>query len=93
MTVNTDALTYVVYSVCAFMTGGLCFIIWHMYSRILRTQDAFIEALNDVRLEQVQQNHEIKSNKEHIIRLERVQTSAHEDLADTIVAKLMFLKG
>lgn len=90
---ETDALTVVVYSVCAVMCGGLSFIIWHMYSRVIRTQDAFLEALSVLQLEQVKQNYEIKNNHEHLVRLERVQNTHSDDLADKIITKLRAISG
>lgn len=93
MEAQTDTITAIIFSLCAFVTGGLCFIIWHMYTRILKTQDAFIEALQAVRLEQVEQNNNIRNNHEHIVRLERFQTSHAEEMADHIVTKLKASMG
>ena len=93
MEAQTDAITAIIFSFCAFVMGGLCFIIWHMYTRILKTQDAFIDALTDVKLEQVDQNNNIKNNHHHIVRLERVQESQAEDIADRIVTKLRAAGG
>lgn len=90
---ETDAITVIIFSFCAFVTGGLCFIIWHMYTRILKTQDAFILALNRVELEQVSQNNEIKNNHQHIVRLERVQENQSEVIADHIITKIRAAGG
>lgn len=93
MSHETDALNVVIYACLGLAITALGFIIWHMYTRILVTQDAFIEALNEIKLEQVEQNLKIENNHDHIKRIERIQLTQAESLADTIVAKLRAASG
>lgn len=90
---QTTELSVVVYSVCAAVIGGFFFLIWHMYSRILKTQDAFIEDLRFIRDEQLKQTFEIKNNHEHIVRLERVQVNTTMEIAEQVVTKLRAAGG
>lgn len=88
MNYETTALTVIFYTLTGAFALAIVWMIVQAYNRIVKTQDAFLEALNDIRMEQIDQNHNIKNNHEHIVRLERVQAGQAEEMADHIVTKL-----
>jgi len=93
MEAQTDLITAILYSVSGAVILAIAGMIIMAYNRIVKTQDAFLEALSAIRLEQVHQNNEIKNNHEHIVRLERVQENQSETIADHIVTKLKAAGG
>ncbi len=93
MEAQTDLITAILYSVSGALILCIVGMIIHAYNRILKTQDAFLEALSEIRLEQVEHFKDIENNKEHIMRIERVITNQSEEVADKIVTKLKAAGG
>lgn len=90
---TSDVITAILYTLTGVFALAISAMVVHAYNRIMKTQDAFLQALSDIRLEQVDQNNKIKNNHEHLVRLERVQTTHAEDLADKIITKLRAVSG
>lgn len=88
MEAQTDLITAILYSVSGALILAITGMIVHAYNRILKTQDAFLQALSDIKIEQAEQFKDIDNNREHIIRVERLITHQSEDMAEKIVTKL-----
>lgn len=93
MEAQTDLITAILYSVSGALILAITGMIIHAYNRILKTQDAFLEALSAIKVEQAEQFMLIDANKDHIVRVERILESQSDEMADKIVMKLRAMSG
>ena len=93
MQAQSDLITAILYSVSGALVLAITAMIVHAYNRILTTQDAFLEALNIIKIEQAEQAGQIANNKEHVVRLERIVNDESDAMADKIVTKLKAAGG
>lgn len=93
MQAQSDLITAILYSVSGALILAITAMIVHAYSRVLKTQDAFLETLSEMRIEQAEHALKIESNTAHVIRLERVVTNHSDEVADKIVTKLKAAGG
>lgn len=93
MEAQTDLITAILYSVSGALILAITGMIIHAYNRILKTQDAFLEALGKIRIEQTKHAIKIDSTKEHVTRLERIVNDESDIMADKIVTKLRAAGG
>lgn len=90
---ETDAITVIFYALTGVFGIAICTMVFHAYNRIMKTQDAFMDALQKIHIHQEKQDNSIENNKQHIVRLERVQETQAEKISDQIVSKLRAAGG
>lgn len=93
MQAQSDLITAILWAVSGALILTITAMIVHAYNRILNTQDAFLQALSEIKLEQVEQAGQIANNKEHVVRLERIVNDESDAMADKIVTKLKAAGG